>query len=156
MCPPLPGYDNGVMTWRWRTIGLTLGWLALAALCIWMAFQLDARQRQAEGDIERLFRAGSSDVLVEGQGTIARVLSDDRRGSQHQRFLVRLESGHTVLISHNIDLAPRVENLRTGDTIAFRGEYAWNDKGGVVHWTHHDPDGRHPGGWLKHQGQTYR
>lgn len=141
---------------HWRKIGLTVGWLAFAALCIWAALQLDARQAQAEGDIEKLFRAGSSDVLVEGEGTIARVLSDDRRGSKHQRILIRLESGHTLLISHNIDLAPRVENPRTGDTIAFRGEYAWNDKGGVVHWTHHDPDGRRPGGWLQHEGQTYR
>jgi len=141
---------------RWRRIGLTLAWLAFAAICICAALQLDARQTRAEGEIEELFRAGRSDVLVEGQGTVARVLSDDRRGSKHQRLLVRLASGHSVLISHNIDLAPRVENITPGDSIAFRGEYAWNDKGGVVHWTHHDPDGRHPGGWLKHDGQTYR
>jgi hypothetical protein len=144
------------MEQRWRKVGLTLVWLALAAVCIWAALQIDAKQTRAEGEIEELFRARSSDVLVEGQGTIARVLADDRRGSKHQRLLVRLASGHTVLISHNIDLAPRVEDVKPGDSIVFRGEYAWNDKGGVVHWTHHDPDGRHPGGWLKHGGRTYR
>jgi hypothetical protein len=40
--------------------------------------------------------------------------------------------------------------------VAFRGEYEWNPEGGIIHWTHHDPGGRHAGGWLKHKGKTYR
>ena len=97
-----------------------------------------------------------SNVQVEGQGTIARILPDDNNGSRHQRFILRLTDRHTVLIAHNIDLAPRVENLNTGDSIAFFGEYEWNEKGGVIHWTHRDPAGRHVNGWLKHQGKTYQ
>jgi hypothetical protein len=96
-----------------------------------------------------------SGVAVEGTGTVAKLLGDDSFGDRHQRFILRLPSGQTVLVAHNIDLAPRVDSLAVGDTIAFRGEYEWNDKGGVIHWTHRDPQGHHAGGWLKHRGRTY-
>jgi hypothetical protein len=95
------------------------------------------------------------DVEVTGAGRVTRVLGDDSLGDRHQRFILELPSGHTVLIAHNIDLAPRVERLAIGDAIEFRGIYEWNDKGGIVHWTHHDPQGQHEPGWLKHQGRTY-
>ena len=64
-------------------------------------------------------RAGSQ---FESEGTVVRVLPDDNEGSRHQRFIVRLSSGRTVLIAHNIDLAPRVADLEVGDTVAFSGE----------------------------------
>ena len=92
---------------------------------------------------------------VQSRGTVTRVLSDDNDGSRHQRFILRIASGRTLLIAHNIDLAPRIGSLRTGDTVAFYGEYEWNDKGGVIHWTHHDPQGHHVGGWLEHNGRRY-
>jgi hypothetical protein len=98
--------------------------------------------------------AQASGTQVEGSGVVTRILSDDDEGSRHQRFILRLPSGQTVLIAHNIDLAPRVEGLQEGDTVAFNGEFVWNAKGGVVHWTHRDPSGRHAAGWLKHQGQV--
>ena len=84
------------------------------------------------------------------------MLSDDTDGSPHQRFILRLGSGQTVLVAHNIDLAPRIPHLAVGDTIAFAGQYEWNEKGGVIHWTHDDPDGRHPAGWLKRDGEIYQ
>ena len=87
---------------------------------------------------------------------VTRILSDDAQGSRHQRFIVRLSSGQTVLVAHNIDLAPRVPGLKVGDIVEFSGEFEWNDKGGVVHWTHHDPSGSHPGGWLKHGGRVFQ
>lgn len=84
------------------------------------------------------------------------MLSDDFDGSKHQRFIVRLYNGQTLLLAHNIDLAPRVDSLREGDRISFYGEYEWNPKGGIVHWTHHDPAGRHVAGWIKFRGKTYQ
>ena len=106
--------------------------------------------------IGRAFRNGTSNVQVEGAGVVTRILADDLAGSRHQRFVVRLASGQTVLITHNIDIATRVTGLQKGDRIRFYGEYVWNEKGGMVHWTHHDPDGRHRAGWLKHNGRIYQ
>jgi hypothetical protein len=102
------------------------------------------------------FERRISNLQVEGQGTVERLLSDDNEGGRHQRFIVRLKSGQTILIAHNIDLAARVASLREGDNVAFRGEYEWSPKGGVVHWTHHDPNGRREGGWIRHDGRSYK
>ena len=105
---------------------------------------------------EDAFNNEQSGIQVSGSGRVIRILSDDNEGSRHQKFIIELGSGQTLLISHNIDIAPRINSLSKGDQIDFYGEYKWNDKGGVVHWTHHDPDGSHEEGWLKHNGRTYQ
>lgn len=106
--------------------------------------------------IKKAFEHKISDIQVGGSGKVIKILPDDTKGSQHQRFIIRLNSGQTLLIAHNIDLAPRIKNLEVGDHINFYGEYEWNSKGGVIHWTHHDPNGRHEGGWLNHGGKLYQ
>ncbi len=88
-------------------------------------------------------------------GKVTKLLSDDNKGSRHQRFIVKLSSGQTLLVAHNIDLAPKVNSLKEGGFIKFCGEYENNAKGGVVHWTHRDPNNRHVGGWLEYNGQKY-
>jgi len=116
-------------------------------------------QRADNGINQRLasaYKNQQSDVQVTGIGTVIRILSDDTKGSQHQRFILKLASGQTLLIAHNIDLAPRINSLRVGDSVEFYGEYEWNSKGGVLHWTHNDPGGYHENGWLKHNGSTYQ
>jgi hypothetical protein len=96
-----------------------------------------------------------SGLVFDGEGQVTRLLADDNDGSRHQRFILRLGSGHTLLVSHNIDLAERLP-VEVGDQVRFRGQYEWNDRGGVLHWTHHDPQGRREGGWLELDGQRYR
>ena len=122
---------------------------------VWIAISCGSPQTSTGGSVEQAFEQHQSDVQVTGEGSVARILSDDTSGSPHQRFILKLKSGQTVLIQHNIDLAPRIDTLKVSDTVGFYGEYIWNDQGGLVHWTHHDPAGKHVGGWLLHQGRKY-
>ncbi len=106
--------------------------------------------------LQHAFEQERSNLQVQGVGLVTKVLADDNQGHRHQRFILKLPHGQTVLVAHNIDLAPRIDNLSVGDSVEFYGEYEWNKRGGVVHWTHHDPSGHHIGGWLKHNGQIYQ
>jgi hypothetical protein len=76
------------------------------------------------------FENRTSGLAVGGARRVQRVLADDLHGSRHQRFILELASGQTLEIAHNIDLAPRIGDLRAGDAVAFRGRYEWNARGG--------------------------
>ncbi len=106
--------------------------------------------------LKQAYQNHQSNVQIKGKGTVVRLLKDDNKGSRHQKFILKLPSGLTILIAHNIDLAPRINAIAKGDTVQFYGEYEWNKKGGVIHWTHRDPNKRHQHGWLKHKGKTYQ
>jgi hypothetical protein len=114
---------------------------------------VDAPSVRSATSNDSSWRSGSQ---VRGRGSVVRILSDDNDGSRHQRFILKLSSGRTVLIAHNIDLAPRLRSIATGDTVSFFGQFESNSQGGVVHWTHKDPRGRHTDGWLEHRGQRYQ
>ena len=105
--------------------------------------------------VEKLYKLRQSDIIVEVTGEVLKLLPDDNEGSRHQKFIIKLNSGHTLLVSHNIDLAPRVQSLQRRDSVTIKGEYEWSEIGGVIHWTHHDPAGRHEAGWIEHQGKRY-
>ena len=105
--------------------------------------------------LQQAYKSQQSDLQVQGFGKVVKVLPDDNDGSKHQKFILKLNSGQTLLVAHNIDLAPRIPDLKVGDSVEFYGEYEWNKKGGVLHWTHKDPQNRHAHGWLKHNGQVY-
>jgi len=141
-------------------VGLARGWIAGPAS---VPASTPAPTRSAAGasasatpsDIRALFDGRRSGIEVHGTGTVSRVLPDDTEGSRHQRFILTLPDGLTVLVAHNIDIAPRLDGLRVGDTVAFLSEYEWSAQGGTVHWTHHDPSGRHEDGWLEWKGRSY-
>ena len=106
-------------------------------------------------DVETVYQQRLSGIAVEVSGRVERLFPDDQEGSHHQRFILRLPAGRTILIAHNIDLAPRVP-VSPDDAITVRGEYEYNEKGGVIHWTHRDPEGKRPGGWIWFHDREYR
>jgi len=53
-------------------------------------------------------------------------------------------------------LQESTEENRLNDQIEFFGEYEWNDKGGVIHWTHDDPEEIHVNGWIFHNNVIYQ
>ena len=105
--------------------------------------------------VESLFATSTSNVQVLVRGTVVKFLSDDVEGDKHQRFILKLSSGQTLLIAHNIDLATRVPASALNSIAYVYGEYEWNSEGGVVHWTHKDPDNSHAAGWIQFDGDRY-
>ncbi|MEZ5471491.1 MAG: DUF3465 domain-containing protein [Marinicella sp.] len=96
----------------------------------------------------------ASGTIVEISGRVYKLLEDDLQGDKHQRFLIEID-GVSVLVAHNIDLAPRVP-ITVGDNIRLKGEYEWNEKGGLIHWTHHDPKKWHEEGWIEYNGKKFK
>lgn len=112
-------------------------------------------QRTPDAAIKDAFDNNTSNLQVLVRGVVERHLADDLEGDKHQKFIVRLQSGQTLLVAHNIDLASRVPASSAGKTVYVFGEYEWNAQGGVVHWTHRDPGGTHADGWIQFDGTRY-
>ncbi len=107
-------------------------------------------------EIEQAFASQNSDISVFVCGSVKSILSDDTVGDAHQRFIIELSNGQTLLIVHNIDIAPRVSGLSKGSIVYVHGDYIWNSQGGLVHWTHHDPRGTHENGWIIFKDEKYQ
>lgn len=110
----------------------------------------------SDSSLQSAFATQQSNVQIKGQGIVRKVLLGDGTGLQHQKIILQVGREQTVLVAHNIDVAGRLPGLKQGDTVEFYGEYEWTAQGGVMHWTHRDPSGRHINGWLKYNGKTYQ
>lgn len=118
---------------------------------------LAVRQKISASD-KRLMEAweqGLSEFKIRCTGVVVRKLPDDLFGSRHQRFILKLATGQTLLVAHNIDLAPRVARLRVRDKLIINGEYIWNEEGGIMHLTHRNPSGSGFHGWIRKNGKSY-
>jgi hypothetical protein len=105
--------------------------------------------------MNEILNCSDSESWIEASGLVRRLLPDDNDESRHQRFVLDMRNGQTILVAHNIDLAQRVP-IGMGSRIRFRGMYEWNNLGGLVHWTHHDPLGAEDGGYIKYRTRVYR
>lgn len=90
-----------------------------------VAWQAPGASRAAESghgaQVLQAFQNRQSNVQVHGAGTVSRILPDDNQGSRHQKFILTLPAGNTLLIAHNIDLAPSIPALAPGDLVEFYG-----------------------------------
>ena len=125
----------------------------MAAVALW---RFSADQSDGARAAQRAFERRVSGIVLTVPGEVERLLDDDNLAPRHQRFIIRTALGQTLLVSHNLELAPRVP-VRLGDQLTVRGEYEWNDKGGLLHETHWRPRGRWSG-WvrLERTGRIYR
>jgi hypothetical protein len=102
------------------------------------------------------FHNHQSNVEVTADATVVRLLADSTSSTgTHERFIIRLSSGDlTIEVEHNVSIAARVP-VKEGDHVIVHGEYIWNSQGGLIHFTHHDPQGTHEGGYVQDGGATY-
>ncbi|MGH7737958.1 MAG: DUF3465 domain-containing protein [Candidatus Tyrphobacter sp.] len=74
--------------------------------------------------------------------------------AEHEAFDVNSPAGPVEVVD-NVKIAPPV-GVRRGDRVEVCGEMV-HDPGRlpVVHWTHHDPSGRHAAGFIRWNGRLY-
>lgn len=112
------------------------------------AVQDDSQILQAE-------QSHAINIEVTGKATVKRILQDDNEPPRHERFVIELSNGATVLVAHNIDEAGKVPVV-IGSRVIIHGVYIWKESGGVIHWTHHSNSPRHEGGWIECDGKRYQ
>jgi uncharacterized protein DUF3465 len=127
-----------------------------AALCLYACSASSAGSQPDDAAIVRDYQQHRSQVEVTAEGTVVSLLSDSNGPSgPHERFIIRLSGGDlTLLIDHNLSIGRRVP-VQLGDHVLVHGEYVWNVQGGLIHFTHHDPQGTHEGGFIEDGGSTY-
>jgi len=95
-------------------------------------------------------RNGRSEVLV--QGVVERLLPTDNVGIRHEKFVINVGS-IPIYIAHDISIAPAIA-LKPGDTVTICGEFLpVGPSHALIHWTHHDPQGTHPAGYIVNGNQ---
>jgi hypothetical protein len=123
--------------------------VALAALAACAPESGDA----ANGAVYGAWAGHRSRIEVTATGNVARILGTRSGPSgRHEGFLVHLRgaAGHglTVRVEDNVDVTGPIP-LAPGDEVEVRGEYIYDQRGGLIHFTHRDRRGRHPGGYVR-------
>lgn len=99
---------------------------------------------------------GGDEVIVEGTVTHVGRTSGGESGV-HEHFDIRISSGaaeQDILIADNITVGVQAP-VKRGDDVIVKGVLEVDPSGPVIHWTHHDPANRHPGGFVMLGGRMY-
>lgn len=133
------------------------GAIAGAAFAATLLAACAAQTAPDDAAVCNAFQAGRSHVEVVADGSVTRVLGvQSGRVSPHEGFLMKLGSGCTLVVrvEANTDFTGSFA-LAQGDRVTVKGEYEYYPRGGVIHWTHRDPRGRHESGFISIGGKTY-
>ena len=134
-----------------------LGWIVVIALALlWRQFGpgLPTETVRTPNQIAEVFAEHRSDLMVEFEAKVLRVLDEQLEATPYQRFIVELDNGHTLLVAQNLKQSSRAP-LEKWDQVKIRGEYTWHEQGGIVDWTHRDPGAGLKHGWIEHRGNRY-
>jgi Protein of unknown function (DUF3465) len=129
-----------------------LAFLACAALV-----SACAAQRPDDGAVCAAYSAQRSRVEAVAGGRVTRIFGVRAgRSSPHEGFLMRLDSGCDLVlrVEVNTDFTGEIP-LSSNEPIVVKGEYEYYPRGGVIHWTHHDPRGRHENGYISAADKMY-
>ncbi len=129
----------------------------MAAFAVACAAPTDTSSNGAVYDAWRFHR---SRVEVTANGAIARIFgAREGPSGTHLGFLLHLagSEGHglTVRVEDNLDLTGPIP-LDEGEAAIVRGEYIYDSRGGLIHYTHRDPRGRHDAGYVQAGGRIYQ
>ena len=136
----------------------TAAWAALCVLgCALASCSLGGIHADNAGALDAIANGRSgSEVTIEGK--VVKVL--ETHGGMlglHERFVVAVRAGkgeQDLLVADNISVG-RAAPVRPGDDVTVKGELALDPSGPVIHWTHHDPRGRHESGFVRDNGVLY-
>jgi hypothetical protein len=83
------------------------------------------------------------------------MLREEDYREPHQRFLLMLSNGTTVLVANDLQYGTYAP-VQEGNVVRIHGEYIWNERGGVLHWTHKSDEPRHESGYIDFNGMRYQ
>ncbi|MBD5633735.1 MAG: DUF3465 domain-containing protein [Candidatus Eremiobacteraeota bacterium] len=112
------------------------------------------------GAVYDAWRSGRSHTQVTASGSVVRVLGLSHGPSgAHEGFLLHLRGsagrGLTVRVEDNVDVTGPLP-LTAGADVEVRGEYIYDALGGIIHYTHLDPRGRHAAGYVRIGDKVYQ
>lgn len=137
---------------------MTLGKIVL---CLFVAIFAGCSHAPAiNGNPCQAYLNEASHVEVTTSGQVSRMFGLRAGPSgEHEGFLMRLQNcarnRFTVRVEDNTGFAGEIP-LGVGDAVSLKGEYEYYPRGGVIHWTHRDPRGRHPDGYIDFNGKRYQ
>src|SRR5574339_597933 len=90
--------------------------LALVALALLWQSRPGYEVKSGFTAVEDAHRYRQTGFMAEVEGTVARILMDDREDRRNQKFTIRLTNGQMLLVIHDQEVAGRVP-VSVGDTV---------------------------------------